>query len=187
MCNNPCSTYWLTDGRTWPHRKYHARSIYTNFIEQSPVEKMIFSQLIKKFPALYGIRSFITVFTRARHWSLSWARWIQSTPSHRISSRSVLILSPTLRLSFQSGLLKENVGIWDHHAVCACASVFVSSSAWTNWPVFAKFGINVIPLEINSSFVLSISTICYSNMADVRTFEVEATLAQGSWNDVQVW
>jgi hypothetical protein len=31
-------------------------------------------QLGKKFPAFYGIRRFITVFTRAR---LSWARWIR--------------------------------------------------------------------------------------------------------------
>jgi hypothetical protein len=36
-------------------------------------------QIVKNFLA------FIAVFTRARHWSLSWARWIQSTPSHPIS------------------------------------------------------------------------------------------------------
>jgi len=35
--------------------------------------------------ALCGIQSFITMFTRARHWSLSWIRWIQSTTSHLIS------------------------------------------------------------------------------------------------------
>jgi hypothetical protein len=29
---------------------------------------------------IYGIRKFITVFTRALHWSLSWARPIQSIP-----------------------------------------------------------------------------------------------------------
>jgi hypothetical protein len=33
------------------------------------------------------------VFTRALHWSLSWAASIQSTPSHPISLRSILILS----------------------------------------------------------------------------------------------
>jgi hypothetical protein len=32
--------------------------------------------------AFYGTRTFITVFTTARHWTLSWARWIQSTPSY---------------------------------------------------------------------------------------------------------
>jgi hypothetical protein len=33
------------------------------------------------------------VFTRTFHWSLSWATSIHSTPSHPISSRSILILS----------------------------------------------------------------------------------------------
>jgi hypothetical protein len=32
------------------------------------------------------------VFTRAFHWSLSWTISIQSTPSHPISLRSILIL-----------------------------------------------------------------------------------------------
>jgi hypothetical protein len=33
-------------------------------------------QLLKKFPAFYRNRRFITVFTRAAHWSLSWAKSI---------------------------------------------------------------------------------------------------------------
>jgi hypothetical protein len=41
-------------------------------------------QPLKKFPAFYGTRRFITVFTRALHWSLSTARSIQSIPSHPI-------------------------------------------------------------------------------------------------------
>jgi hypothetical protein len=32
------------------------------------------------------------MFTRALHWSLSWARSIQSIPSHPISLRSILTL-----------------------------------------------------------------------------------------------
>jgi hypothetical protein len=55
--------------------------------------------------SIYGIRRFITVFTTALHWSLSWARVIQSTPSHPISLRSILILSTHLRLGLPSGLL----------------------------------------------------------------------------------
>jgi hypothetical protein len=31
-------------------------------------------QLLQNFSAFYGTRRFITVFTRALHWSLSWAR-----------------------------------------------------------------------------------------------------------------
>jgi hypothetical protein len=35
-------------------------------------------QLLKNFSAFYGTRRFITVLTRSLHWSLSWARSIQS-------------------------------------------------------------------------------------------------------------
>jgi hypothetical protein len=61
-------------------------------------------QLPKNLPAFYGTRRFITVFTRALHWSLFWARSIQSIPPHPISLRSTLILSTHLRLGPPSGL-----------------------------------------------------------------------------------
>jgi hypothetical protein len=51
-----------------------------------------------------GARRFITVFTTAHHWFLSWARWIHSTPSHPISLRPILILSYHLRWGLPSGL-----------------------------------------------------------------------------------
>jgi hypothetical protein len=35
------------------------------------LEKLTGSQLVKKFPAFYGTRRFITAFARARHLSLS--------------------------------------------------------------------------------------------------------------------
>jgi hypothetical protein len=60
--------------------------------------------LSQKFPALYGTRRFITVSTRARHWTLSWAKWIQSTVSHSNSLISTLILSSHLYLDCPSGL-----------------------------------------------------------------------------------
>jgi hypothetical protein len=38
----------------------------TNSMEQSPSrEAKEYAQIVKKFPAFYGIRRFITVFTRA--------------------------------------------------------------------------------------------------------------------------
>ena len=43
------------------------------------LEKLTGPQLVKKFPAFYGTRRFITSFTNARHLSLSSARSIQST------------------------------------------------------------------------------------------------------------
>ena len=42
------------------------------------LEKLAGLQLVKKFPAFYGTRRFITAFTSFRHPSLSWASPIQS-------------------------------------------------------------------------------------------------------------
>ena len=50
-------------------------------------------QLVKKFPAFYGTRMFITIFTSARHLSLSWANSTQSPQPPPTSWRSILILS----------------------------------------------------------------------------------------------
>jgi len=44
------------------------------------LEKLTSSHLVKKFPALYGTRMFIAVFTNASHLSLSSASSIQSKP-----------------------------------------------------------------------------------------------------------
>jgi hypothetical protein len=45
------------------------------------LEKLIVTQLVKKFSAFCKTRRFINVFTKSRHWSLSWARWIQLSDS----------------------------------------------------------------------------------------------------------
>jgi hypothetical protein len=50
---------------------------------------------------------FVTAFTRDLHLSLSWDRPVQSTPSHSISTRSILMLSTNLRLDLRSGLFSS--------------------------------------------------------------------------------
>ena len=67
------------------------------------LEKPTGLQLDKKFPALHGTLKFITVFTSARHLSLSWANSIRSPPPPT-SRRSVLILSSHPRLGLPNGL-----------------------------------------------------------------------------------
>ena len=62
------------------------------------LEKLSVFQLVKKFPAFYGTRRFVTAFTSARHLSLSWASSIQSILSHPTSWRSILILYPIYAL-----------------------------------------------------------------------------------------
>jgi hypothetical protein len=49
----------------------------------------------QKIYVLYGTRRFITVFTKACHWTLSWASRIQFAPSIPVSLRYVLF--PLLR------------------------------------------------------------------------------------------
>ena len=68
------------------------------------LEKLTGLYLVKKFPAFYGTRRFITAFTSFRHPSLSWASPIQSTCPQPTSWRSILILSTHLRLGLPSGL-----------------------------------------------------------------------------------
>jgi hypothetical protein len=70
---------------------------------QSPSEKLTVTRPVK-FHGFHRTRRFITVFTTARHWSQSWTRCIQSTPSHPISLISILILSSHVRLGLASGL-----------------------------------------------------------------------------------
>jgi len=92
---------------------YHNNSLHPDCIlipcSRVLLEKPIVTQLVKKFPALYGTWRFITMFTRAHHWSLSWARCIQSTPSLPISLTSVPILHTHLCLCHVSGLFPSGI------------------------------------------------------------------------------
>jgi hypothetical protein len=72
------------------------------FKEQSPSWNATGSQLLKTFPEFYETWKFLTVFTRARHLSLFWARLIQCMPSSHFL-KNHLILSSRLRLDLQSG------------------------------------------------------------------------------------
>jgi hypothetical protein len=56
------------------------------------------------------------MFTRALQWPLSWARSIQSIPSHPVSLRSILILSTHPRLGHPSGLLLDLLPISYMHS-----------------------------------------------------------------------
>ena len=72
------------------------------------LEKLSGFQLVKKFPAFYGTRRFITAFISTHHLSVPWASSIQSLPPQPNSSRSILILSSHLRLGLPSGLFPSS-------------------------------------------------------------------------------
>jgi hypothetical protein len=67
-------------------------------MEQSPSWEANTHSARQEIPRLYGTRRFITVFTKARHRSLTRTRCIQSTTFHPISLRSTLILSCHLHI-----------------------------------------------------------------------------------------
>ena len=68
------------------------------------LEKLTGSASSQEIPRIFGTRRFITVLTRARHLSLSWANSIQSSQPRPTSWRSILILTFHLRLGLPSGL-----------------------------------------------------------------------------------
>ena len=67
------------------------------------LEKLTGSQLLKKFPAFYGTRRFVTAFTTACHLSLTWATAIQSMPSTSHFFKIHFILSSHLCSDLPSG------------------------------------------------------------------------------------
>jgi hypothetical protein len=69
------------------------------------LEQLAGLQLVKKFPAFYRTRRFITALTSPYHPSLSWVSPIQSINPHPTSWRSILILSIHLHLGLPSGIL----------------------------------------------------------------------------------
>ena len=80
------------------------------------LEKLAGSQLVKKFPAFYGTRRFVTAFTSGRHLSLSWARSIQSMTPHSTSWRSILIQGYYKRNRlFQRYVVSKPLAYWTHN------------------------------------------------------------------------
>ena len=77
---------------------------YLLYAAESFLRSLSGSQLIKKFPAFYGTRRFITALTSASHLSISWASSIQSMPPHSTSWKSILILPCHERLGLPSGI-----------------------------------------------------------------------------------
>ena len=77
------------------------------------LEKLTGLQLVKKLPAFYGTRRFITIFTSARQLSLSWASSFHSIPPHPTYWRSILILSSHLRLGLPSVMYILTLLSWE--------------------------------------------------------------------------
>ena len=101
-CGQCCSIIWVRVSCV--HFLYGLYSSVTNILLLLTY-LLTGLQPVKKFPAFYGTRRFITALTSVRHLSLSWASPIQSIYPHPTSWRSSLTLSIHLRLGLPSGLL----------------------------------------------------------------------------------
>ena len=90
--------FYLTYSRTYLLIYLLIQSLTRLFSPWSRVllEKLFGSQLVKKFPAFYGTRRFITSFTCARYLSLSWASSLQSmSPSYFLKIHLNIMLPST--------------------------------------------------------------------------------------------
>jgi hypothetical protein len=96
----------------------------TDTMEQSPSWEANSPSASQEIPRLFfATQRFITVFTRARHQSLSWAKWIQSAPSNTTHTRLlhyVFILSTgvyfgerTLNKPRQKLFHLKIIGVWE--------------------------------------------------------------------------
>jgi hypothetical protein len=95
------------------------QAILTYSMQQSPSWEANRLQLVKKFLRFYGTRRSITAFTSVRHLSLSWARSIQSIPSHPNSWRAILMLSSHLQL--YQAILHLYITLWCSKVIPDCA------------------------------------------------------------------
>jgi hypothetical protein len=89
----------------WLQNDYHYTQI--THIELTPkgqvLQKLPVEQLLKNFQTFSWTQRFITMFTRALHWFLSWTRSIHSIPPLPICV-TILILSAHLHLRLPNGL-----------------------------------------------------------------------------------
>jgi hypothetical protein len=87
------------------------------------LEKLTVTHLVKKFPAFYGTWRFINVFTRACHWFLFWARWMQFTLSCPISLKFFLILSSHLFPGLLCGTFPSGLPSWEANSHSASQEI----------------------------------------------------------------
>jgi hypothetical protein len=128
-------TDWLTD---WPLPLPLPLPPPTNWPKLCrPVllVKLIVMQLVKKFPALQRI----TVFVRACHWLIFWARWTQSTASCPSSLRSSLILYFDLCLCLLYDIFTSGIIKCVHFSSLPCVWWSVQCMNILNMPSFPAF------------------------------------------------
>jgi hypothetical protein len=80
--NKTCVTVYKIRRKVHIYVYRHVNVAQTNNLEQVRTLEARGFQLVKKFPAVFGSRRYITFSETAWHLSLTWSRRIQSTPTH---------------------------------------------------------------------------------------------------------
>jgi hypothetical protein len=90
-----------------------------------------------KICASYATGKFVTMRTWFRHWSLSWAKLIQSVPSRPIYLRYILILSSHICIGPPSGIFPSGFlakFLYDFFGLHECYMPFPSHPPWFDHP-----------------------------------------------------
>jgi hypothetical protein len=133
----------------------------------------------RKILRLYGTRRFIIAFTRARIWSLSWARWIQSTLSCTVPLKSILIFSLHQRLGLPRGLFPSDFPTKILYVLPICLIDATCSIHLILRGLIMIFSLLLFPLSYVQIFSSAFHP-SYCPMGTVGSLpEVKAT---GSWN-----
>jgi hypothetical protein len=73
--------------KNFPFPRVFAEILYLTVCSATFVEKPTFKQVVKKLSTFSGTRSYIVLFTRTAHWSVSGASWTHSKHSYSIFLR----------------------------------------------------------------------------------------------------
>jgi hypothetical protein len=155
---------------------------------------------LQELPSILWNPRFNTVFTRALHWSLSWAISIQSTPSHSISQRSILILSWSSQWSFSSWLSHQYpicIPLLPHSCYMLCPShppwLDHSDYTWRRAQVMKLLIMQFSPTVAVRIWVNSYVNILWatakrvSHLADAMVEILKVWVIGRSWDFLRVW
>jgi hypothetical protein len=99
-------------------RTYLLTYLLTHSLVQDIIWKADLSlSLSKKICFLYGTRRFITIFTKARHWTLSWANRIQFAPPIPVSLRSMITHKIFILVSLKTYVKNLVFHMYKHQAM----------------------------------------------------------------------
>jgi hypothetical protein len=120
------------------------KTLFENLIVNQPDKKYFF----------YGTQRFITVFTKARHWTLSWASWIQVT----INAGIVLFRKFQFRDRICDGTVEGML-------ILNCKEFLLWTRWWTYWlkekcRLSGKYSLFVVRTESNTQISGSYSYHC---------------------------